>query len=78
MEKEKALEIANKMYEGNVFNKTKAEHLAELENAKRRALIVVDELINYFRQLSIEESGRVHIDFGHVFWENVKEEIPNL
>jgi len=46
-----------------------------IERAKKCALIAVDELIAAFKQLSIEESGRTKIDFGHGFWELVKIEI---
>jgi len=48
------------------------------ERSKKCVLIAVDELIAAFRQLSIEESGRVEIDFGHGFWELVKIEIQKL
>jgi len=49
-----------------------------LYSAKQCAKITVEELIQAFRQLSIEESGRVHIDFGHGYWEQVKQEIEKL
>lgn len=61
--KEKALEIANQMYNGSVFHKTKEEHLKELENAKRCALIAVNELINETRTK---------------YWYDVKREIEKL
>jgi len=47
-------------------------------NAKQCALITVNELIEAFKQLSIEESGRVNIDFGHGYWEQVKDELKSL
>lgn len=61
--KEKALEIANQMYNGSVFDKSKEEHLKELENAKRCALIAVNELINETRTK---------------YWYDVKREIEKL
>jgi hypothetical protein len=61
--KEKAIEIANKMYNGGVFGKSKEEHLKELENAKRGALIAVNELINETRAK---------------YWYEVKREIKQL
>jgi hypothetical protein len=61
--KEKAVEIANKMYNGGVFGKSKEEHLKESENAKRGALIAVNELINETRAK---------------YWYEVKREIKQL
>jgi len=59
--------------------KEKAEDLYYMFDANSTyALNCVDELINAFKQLSIEESGRVHIDFGHGYWERVKLEIENI
>jgi hypothetical protein len=51
--KEKALEIANAMYEGDVFTKTKQQHLEELENAKRRALVIIKHIINSAQDIPI-------------------------
>jgi hypothetical protein len=48
------------------------------ECAKQCALICVDELIKAFKQLSIEDSGSVFRDFGHTYWEQVKQEIEKL
>ena len=50
---EKALEIANSMYEGNVFTKTKQQHLEELENAKRRALAIVKHIIGSAQDIPV-------------------------
>ncbi len=72
--KEKALELGNKMYNGSVFNKDKKEHLAELQNAKRCALIAVDEII---KELTEEISPSVH-GFRHKYWQEVKQEIEKL
>jgi len=46
--------------------------------AKQCALIAVDELIKAFIQLSIEESGTTKIDFGHGYWQEVRNEIEKL
>ena len=68
--------------------KSKAEHLfnqmnlsslkMSRKNAKTCAIIACNELINAFKQLSIEESGHVHIDFGHGYWEEVKSELEKM
>lgn len=39
------------------------------------SIIAVNELIEAFKELSAQESGRVHIDFGHGFFEAVKIEL---
>lgn len=49
-------------YDGNLIN----------------AIYCIDELIEAFKELSRQESGRVNIDFGHRFWEEVRNEIVNL
>ena len=61
--KEKANEIGNAMYNGSVFDYDKQGHLKEKENAKRCALIVVDELI---------------AATGAKYWYDVKQEIKLL
>lgn len=43
----------------------------------RCAIIAVEELIEAFIQLSIEESGRVNIDFGHGYWQDVLTELKS-
>lgn len=47
-------------------------------HVKQCAINCADELIQAFTQLSIEESGTIHIDFGHGYWEEVKREIEEL
>jgi hypothetical protein len=42
---EKALAIANAMYQGSVFEKSKEEHLAELTRAQKCAIVAIDLLI---------------------------------
>ena len=61
--KEKANEIGNAMYNGSVFDYDKQGHLKEIENAKRCALIAVDELIK---------------ETGKRYWYDVKTEIEKL
>jgi hypothetical protein len=70
--KDKANEIANKMYRGSVFLKSKEEHLKELEEAKKYAIICVDEIIN--DNPNIYDSDRLNFKY----WNKVKEEIDNL
>jgi hypothetical protein len=69
---EKALEIANAMYNGSVFDKTKEQHLLELENAKRCALIAVNEILNWVIV------GTYDYESLNEFWQEVKQEIINL
>ena len=85
--KEKALELGNKMYSGDVFSKSKQGHLDELELAKGRAIIAVDEIITALEELedelyeklgtsSFEE--RFLIDSKTTFYKEVKKEIEKL
>lgn len=46
--------------------------------AKQCALICVDELIKAFENFSIEQHGKIGIDYGHGFWQDVKKEIEKL
>jgi len=75
--KEKALELGNKMYNGSVFSKTIKEHLDELKNAKRCALIAIDEIIDLDFNIKCDASERC---VSHIieFYENVKQEIEKL
>ena len=59
--REEALRIGNAMYNGDVFKKTKLEHLQELENAKLRALFIIDEKIQYHESLFDKGFKDVHI-----------------
>jgi len=69
-QKEKALELGNKMYNGSVFSKTIKEHLDELQNAKRCALIAVDEIIKIIEDNCLE--------YDDSYWNEVKQEIEKL
>jgi hypothetical protein len=64
--KEKANELANKMYKGSPFDKTKEEHILECEIAKRCVLIAVDEII-YAVEGKYDQ-----------YWIEVKQEIEKL
>lgn len=71
----KANELANKMYNGDVFKKTKQEHLDELEISKLRATVVADEFINFFSKVlkwDEKTNGNIH------YWQEVIEEIEKL
>ncbi|EKT4545840.1 hypothetical protein AAIP58_000083 [Flavobacterium psychrophilum] len=44
--KQKANELGNKFYRGDIFTHGKEAHLLELEQARKYALICVDEILN--------------------------------
>lgn len=69
--KAKAIDLIGKMC-GNDCTKTNIKRMI------KPSIIAVDELIEAFKELSRQESGRVHIDFGHRFWEEVKAEIEKI
>jgi hypothetical protein len=68
--KEKALELANKFYRGSISDKSKEEHLLELLEAKKYALIAVDEILS----MKIVRKD----DLTDEYWEEVKQEISTL
>jgi glutamate synthase domain-containing protein 3 len=70
--KEKAEELGNSMYNGSVFDYDKQGHLKEIVNARRCALIAVDEII-------LNETER-HGTLSKIidYWEEVKQEINKL
>lgn len=77
-EKEKANELGNKFYEGEVFDKTKEEHLLECERAKKRAILLVDEIL-----LNIEATITYHkesfaLPINKEYWLGVRNEINLL
>jgi len=85
--REEALELGNKMYNGDVFKKTKQEHLYELEMAKLRALVIVDEKIKtcnkFYDKLSFP--AEVKSDMGYICFKKeldyineVKKEVEKL
>ena len=70
--KDKANELANKMYRGEVLSKTKDEHIKECEEAKKSAIIAVEEIIA--DNPNIYDSDRLN----YKYWNKVKEEIQKL
>jgi len=65
--KDKANEIGNKFYQGSVFDYNKEGHLKEIINAKNRAKICVNEIINAVEEVT---------DDG--YWHKVLKEIDLL
>jgi len=74
--KEKAKELVDKYYYS--MNPNAPDCNISYNQAKQCAIIAVDELINAFIELSRQESGTTHIDFGHGYWQDVKSEIEKL
>ena len=72
--KEKALQLANKFYRGNVLNKTEENHFFELAEAKKSALIAVEEIIKETKlhDKTTYQHGRT------AYWNEVKQELENL
>ena len=70
--KGKANELGNKFYRGDIFTHGKEAHLIELEQARKYALIAVDEII-------LNETER-HSTLSKIidYWEEVKQEINKL
>ena len=65
--KEKAIELYNKMYDYSLFE----------EEAKRCALIAVDEILNGYEFDSLDiEHKRIMDNIN--YWDKVKQEIENL
>lgn len=75
--KKKALELGNKFYQGNPLVYSKLEHLSELEKAKSRALICVDEILNALDSDRIIY-GSLYRYQENDYWQKVKKEINNL
>jgi len=73
---EKALEIANKMYYGSVFEKTKAEHLQEIIRAKELALFAVDEVITAIENVFTKSVAKLNSTYR--YYQEVKNEIEKL
>ena len=70
--KEKATELGNKFYRGDIFTHGKEAHLLELEQARKYALLCVDEIIN--DNPNIYDSDRLN----YKYWEEVKKQIELL
>lgn len=69
--KEKANELGNKFYRGDIFTHGKEVHLLELEEARKCALICVDEIIKEFNYTSKKDEKQG-------YWQSVKQEIVKL
>ena len=70
---QKANEIGNKMYNGSIFDYSKDEHLIEKENAKRCALIAIDEILKMKAEFW-DDLQSEYFDY----WQDVKNEIEKL
>ena len=73
--KEKATELANKFVIKSVFDMTDEELKQERLNAKRNALICVDEILDYISR--INEAQQVRI-LDNVNWLKVKDSLNGL
>ena len=77
--REKAYQLCNKFYEGSALGKTQGEHLEEKGKAKQRALICVDEIELYRKQIEDEYDEDLYHAYGvEEYWQEVKEEIKKL
>ena len=83
--KEKANELGNKFYRGNIFTHGKEEHLKEIKEAKQCALIAVNEIIKVefetvkkLLEVIKNNNIRLVISFNEDYWQEVKQEIHNL
>lgn len=72
--KEKAEEIWLKIFnkQFDIVGLGYGGHAVEL------CIIMVDEIIQHLEKLSIQESGTKLIDFGQVYWKEVKNELEKM
>jgi hypothetical protein len=75
--KEKATELGNKFYRGDIFTHGKEAHLIELEQARKYALLCVDELIESHLLLTTTHDLEPSIRCKR-YWQRVKEELIKL
>lgn len=68
--KEKANELANKFYQGSVFDYDKEGHLNEKERAKERTKICVQEILDTIQGATSNEIWE--------FWNDTMKEIDLL
>ena len=73
--KEKANELGNKFYRGNIFIHSKEAHLQGKKEAKQCALIEVKDIINILYKLS--DCSSLVVD-ERDYYEEVKQEIEKL
>ena len=73
-EKQEANRIANRFYQGSVFDYDKEGHLKERKKAKDMALICVDELLNTVPYVNNtpEQVGK------RIYYMNIRSEIKKL
>ena len=79
----KAIELVKKMKAWQRKSQDMAYSVEAIEESvfsysKECALICVNELISAFELLSIQDSGGIYRDFGHLYWKDVKAEIEQL
>jgi len=74
-EKEKAKEFVHEFY---AVIPRRGDFSINWLQAKNSALICCEKLIEAHKKISIQESGCVNIDFGHVYWEEFKQQIEKL
>ena len=74
--KDKANELGNAMYNGSVFDYDKQGHLKEIINAKRCALIAVDEILNQYNKGRFDY--KIIDEDEEIYWKEVKQEIEKL
>lgn len=68
--KQKAIELGNLFYDGNVFEYDKKEHLHQIALAKKRAKICIQEIINSIQGGTTNEKWK--------FWHDVMFQLDNL
>jgi hypothetical protein len=73
--KKKATELANKFVTKSVFDMTDEELKQERLNAKKNALICVDEILQYISRINETHKGSILNDAD---WLKVKDELNGL
>lgn len=76
--KQKAIELFEKskpMAHANLFSFREESFN---NNCRKIALMVCDEMIKHLEKLSIQESGTSLIDFGQIYWKEVKNELEKM
>jgi hypothetical protein len=73
--KKKATELANKFITKSVFDMTDEELKQERLNAKKNALICIDEILQYISRINETHQGSILNDAD---WLKVKDELNGL
>lgn len=77
--KDKANELGNKFYRGDIFTHNKENHLIELKYAIKSALICVEEIIEQWEYISTYlGDGQGTLNPNLSYWYEVKNEILKL